>query len=181
MRRNKTIIAGLTAFAALAVACGSSPDVDTGSGQPGNAAKAEQADHKPETVAMGAPIRVSADGITATYTVSKPKIKKSSSFMKPQNGAWLLVFYRVDVTKGEASTCPCDISLVEKSGKVHEWGVGSIDGYPDFTAGSVRAGQHSDGWVVFDLPESAIDGAKVQLKVLSLFGENAYGYWQVKT
>lgn len=181
MRRNKALYAALAAAAVVAVACGADPEVSTGSGGPGNAAKAADGDHKPVVAAMGKPITVSADGVTASYTVSQPKIKTSGPYgIKPQNGAWLLVNYKVAVTKGEAFTCACDISLVDKSNKVYEFGVGGIDGYPDFQVTSVKAGQNGDGWVVFDLPKSAIDGSKIQLKVVSLFGDNAYGYWTVK-
>ncbi len=182
--RSKALIAALSVAAVIAIGCGAAdPEVETGSGaQPGNAAKAESADRKPVTAVMGEPIKVSANEMTASYTVSKPKIKKSGQYgIEPQNGAWLLVFYRVDVAKGEALTCACDLSLVDKTGKVHEWSTGGVDKqYPDFSATSVKAGQHADGWVVFDLPQSAINGAKVQLKVMSLFGDNAYGYWTVK-
>ena len=71
-------------------------------------------------------------------------------------------------------------SLVQKDGKVHEFGLGGLNNRPDFNATQVKAGQHADGCVAFDLPKAAIAGSKVQLKVPSLFGDSAYGYWTVK-
>ncbi len=178
--RSKTLIAALSAAALIAIGCGADPEVST-DGPAGNAAKAADGDRKPTTVAMGKPITVDSEGVKATYTVSKPTIKTVGEFgIKPQNGAWLLVKYRVDVAKGEALTCACDISVVDKTNKVHEWSAGGISGYPDFQVTSVKAGQNGDGWVVFDMPKSAINGSKVQLKVQAIFGDNAYGYWTVK-
>ncbi|WP_250029872.1 DUF4352 domain-containing protein [Paractinoplanes maris] len=177
--RNKLLIATLAVSAAIALACGSAPEV-TDAGGAADAAPAKKPSG-PKTVQMGQKLAVNAAGLKGTWTVSKAEIRTKDKYgYAPQNGAWLLVFLRVDVSEGEAFTCPCDISLVQKDGKVNEWGTGGLQGRPDFNATQVAAGQHSDGWVVFDVPKSAIAGSKVQLKIMNLFGNDAYGYWTVK-
>ena len=73
-------------------------------------------------------------GTKAAYTLSKAEVRTKDGYLTPQNGAWLLVFLRVDVAEGEAFTCACDISLVQKDGKVHEFGLGGLKSRPDFNA-----------------------------------------------
>jgi hypothetical protein len=175
---NKPVIVGLAVVAAVMLACGSRPDVEAGGA--GNAAEAATKPETPVTVSMGQKITVNSDGLKATYTLSKPQIKKQDGYIKPQNGAWFLASLRVDVSAGETYTCGCDLSLVEKDGKVNELGIGGIGGHSDFQPTQLKAGQHAEGWVVFDLPEKNIDGSKVQLKITSLFADSAYGYWAVK-
>lgn len=62
------------------------------------------------------------------------------------------------------------------SGSAPEWSSASRS---TKTTGStqLKAGQNSDGWVVWDMPKAQVKGAKVQLKVASLFSESEYGYW----
>nr|WP_221374441.1 DUF4352 domain-containing protein [Actinoplanes polyasparticus] len=177
--RNKLTIAGLSLLAAIALACGSGPSVDEAGGTADAAGAKKPAE--PKTVQLGQKLAVNSAGVKATYAVSKAEIRTKDQYgITPQNGAWLLVFLRVDVSEGEAFTCACDLQLVQKDGKVHEWGTGGLQNRPDFNATQVKTGQHADGYVVFDVPKAAIAGSKVQLKVPNLFGDSAYGYWAVK-
>ena len=178
--RNKKMIAGLAALAAMALACGSAGEVS--SSPEGNAAEAAvDKGTKPIAVQIGKPLTVNSAGLGAKYTLSKPEIRTSGEFgSKPSNGAYLVAFLRVDVTKGETFACSCELSLVQKDGKVREQAFASFDDRPMFESAELKSGQHADGWVAWDLPKKEINGSKVQLKVAALFAESEYGYWTVK-
>ncbi len=180
---NKKIsAAGFAALVALAVACSSTPkvsEVEGGAGEPG--VEATVAAAKPLAVQVGQKLEVKTGGLTATYTLSKAQVHTKGEFgSKPENGAWLVAFLKVEVAKGETFACSCELSMVQADGKVREQTYASIPGRPEFESADLKAGQYADGWVMFDLPKAQVNGSKVQLKVASLFTDSAYGYWTVK-
>jgi hypothetical protein len=177
---SRKLLLGLAALSALALACGSAGEVTAGGGN--GAAAAEAKDAAPIAVKIGQKLTVDSGGLHATYTLSKPEIRAEGEFgSEPENGAYLVAFLRVDVAKGETFACSCELSLVQKDGKVREQTYASFDDRPEFESADLKAGQHSDGWVVWDLPKKSINGSKVQLKISSLFADSEYGYWTVQT
>lgn len=176
---NKKLIGGLAVFAALAVACGSGPEV-AGGGSPDSNVAADKT-RKPIAVKMGQKLTVNDSVLGATYTLSKAQVETRNDFgSTAEHGAYLVAFLRVDVTKGETFACACELSLVQDDGKVREQAYASFDGKPEFESADLKAGQNTDGWVAWDLPADEINGSKVQLKISSLFSDSEYGYWTVK-
>lgn len=180
--RIKPLVAGLSVLAALALACGSGTEVTPGAGEPEpESGVAAEASRQPVAVPVGKPIDVATDVLTATYTLSKAEVRSKDQFgLEAQNGAYLLAFLRVDVAKGETFACACELSLVQKDGKVREQTYASFKGKPAFESAELKAGQHADGWVMWDVPKSAVNSSQVQLKIAQLFEDSAYGYWTVK-
>lgn len=176
--RNKLLIGILAASAALALACGSGTDVSAGDGSTEKVADAKK--RTPVAVAVGQPINVTADSLTAKYTLSKSEIRTEDKYGdSPEGGVYLLAFLRVDVTKGETFACACELSLVQKDGRVREQSYGSFSNRPEFESADLKAGQNTDGWVMWTVPKKEIKTAQVQLKVSSLFEDSAYGYWRL--
>lgn len=176
--RNKTMIAALSTLAAVALACGSGAEVSPGGGNPDAAAGKQAA--APKAVKVGQKLNVNTDGLAATYTFSKVEQKTADQYgMKPDEGVYLVGYLRVDLTKGETFACSCELSLVQKDGKVREPAYASFKGKPEFESADLKAGQHADGWVAFEVPKGAVKGSKVQLKVAALFSDSEYGYWSV--
>ncbi|WP_033338943.1 DUF4352 domain-containing protein [Catenuloplanes japonicus] len=172
---RKTTTALLITAALVALGCGSGTSITGGAAAPAPTPSAS-----PKSVEVGQPLSVSSDTLGATWTLSKPEIKTADDFdSKPEQGRYLLVHLKTEVTKGEAYVCSCDLSVVDAGGKVYEVGYGSFDGKPDYTTASLKAGQNTDGWVVFDVSKEAAESGKIQLRVTSLFENSAYGYWQL--
>jgi hypothetical protein len=179
--RIKMTIAGLSLLAAIALACGSSPSVSEVESGATEAPAGEAKPAQPKAVQVGQKLSVKTDTLTATYTLSKAKVHTRGEYgSTPENGAWLVAFLRVDVARGETFACSCELSLVQKDGKVREQTYASISGKPEFESAELKAGQYADGWVMFDLPQSQVNSSKVQLKIASLFADSAYGYWTIK-
>jgi len=177
---RRTHLAAVAALAALAVACGSSPSIDEAGDAAGEPADATTA-AEPIAVQVGQKLSVKTPALVATYALSKAQVVTSGEYgSKPENGAWLVAYLRVDVAKGETFACACELSLVQKDGKVRDQAYADIAGKEEFTSTDLKKGQHTDGWVVFDLPKGQINGSKVQLKIASLFTDSEYGYWTVK-
>ncbi|PRY24045.1 hypothetical protein [Pseudosporangium ferrugineum] len=178
--RSKTFTVGLAVLAVVALACGASPSLTEGGGAAGAAGKGTNVG--PVAVKMGQKLTVDTGSLSATYTLSKAQVETRSEFgSEAENGAYLLAFLRVDVTKGETFACSCELSLVQKNGKVREPSFAGFDGKPEFESADLKAGQNTDGWVSWDLPPDEISGSKVQLKISSLFSDSEYGYWTVKS
>lgn len=176
--RNKAMTFAVSVLAVAAIACGSAGEVSPGGGKPEAVKDAKAA--APLAVKVGQQLKVNTSGLGATYTLSKMEQKTTDEWdMKPDEGVYLIGFLRVDVSKGETFACACELSLVQKDGKVREQGYASFKGKPAFESAELKAGQHADGWVVFELPKKAIKGSKIQLKISALFADSEYGYWTV--
>jgi hypothetical protein len=173
MSRNKLIVAA--ALAALTLTAGCSSDSEAPAGNSAEAAK-----KAPVTVQIGQPLTVEPAGSTATFTLSKPAIREDAqNGIKPENGAFLVAFVKVEVAKGKV-TCPCDLPLVQADGTARERAFGSFDDLTPFEPTEVVAGKPVEGWVVWDLPKDKIDGAKVQLKIGPQSAPQEFGSWTVK-
>jgi hypothetical protein len=178
--RNKMMIGALSALAAFALACGAGAEVTSGDTEAGEVGVTEKKAAAPKAVKAGQKLVVTTSALAATYTLSKVEQRTSDQYdMEPQNGVFVLAFLRVDVSKGEMFACSCELSLVQADGKVRESAYASFRSRPEFESAELKAGQHADGWVMWDMPKSEVKGAKVQLKVASLLSDSEYGYWSL--
>lgn len=186
---RKTTVAALATVLIAVTACGSDPKI-TGGGpaigaSEGAVVPEPGADPTPTVAApvaakLGEKLTVSSETLGATYLLSKQETKAADEFdQKPENGMFLLVFLRVDVIKGEMFACSCELSFVEADGRVREEVFASFKSRPKLVGTDLKAGQNTDGWVVFDVKKDAVKGGRVQLKVASLLSESQFGYWQV--
>lgn len=180
---RRTTIALLAAL--MLAGCGSgttvTPQVGADSAAPEAEIGVQEESPTPAPVAaqLGQKLTVSSDTLGATYTLSKAETKTvDESGTKPENGVFLLVFLRVDVTKGSMFACSCELSFVEADGRVREESYSSFAKRPKLLGTDLKAGQNTDGWVVFDVKNGSVKGGRVQLKVASLF-DAEYGYWQL--
>lgn len=173
---RKTTAALLVTAAFVALGCGSATEISSGSGQPAAAPATTAA--APKAVKIGDALNVKTDALEVTWTVTKVEKRDADQYdSTPQNGQFLLVHLKTEVTKGETYSCGCDLSVVDADGKVFQTGFGSFTGRPDYQVANLTAGQNTDGWVVFDVSKDAAESGKLQLKVQQLFADSAYGYW----
>jgi hypothetical protein len=174
---NKLILAGLTALAALALACGSGEsNVSDGGGAPAGSADATENAPVLEKK-VGETITVTSDTTGIEYTITKTAQKQGGEFNKAKNGIYLLGYMEVKVTKGNSFICGCETSFIGPDGTVYEYTWALLDGYKELVGADVAAGQKVAGWVSFDVPKKALKGGKIQLKVTNFFTEDKYAYW----
>ena len=165
----------MAALAALSFTAGCSSDSDAPAGNSADAAK-----KAPVAVQIGQPLTVESGGSTATVTLSKPEIREiAQNDVKPENGAFLVAFVKVDATKGTFS-CPCQLPLTQADGTARDSAFGAFDDLPPFEPEKVEAGKSAEGWVVWDLPKDKINGSKVQLKIGPDSARQEIGSWTVK-
>lgn len=118
------------------------------------------------------------NGLEIDYTVSKVEQKTVDKWgQKPDKGVYLLAFLKVEVNSGEDFICSCSISFIGPNGKVFEETFAEFKGHDEFKSVDVAAGQRADGWIVWDVPRSALKGGKIQLSLDNWASDNAYGYW----
>jgi hypothetical protein len=177
MGNSKLVLAGLATLAAFTLACGGGTTVSSGDSQAGAPAGADTATTSAAVLSkkIGEAIDVTTDSTAITYKVTKTETKAGSEFNKPGNGVWLLAYLEVNVSKGSAFVCSCELSFIASDGSVYESGYASFDGRKEFASADIAAGQKSAGWVFFDVPKGA--KGKIQLKVFNLLGDNQYAYW----
>lgn len=179
-RRNKAAIIGLAALAAVTIACGAGESTVSGSDTEADPPAAAESNTGTQqlTKKVGETLTVSNDSTAVNYTLAKVEQKASDSLgLKPNRGVYLLVQLNVQVTKGDAFVCSCELSFVAKDGTVSEETFASFDGRPTFQSADVAAGQKTSGWIIFDVPKAAVKGGKIQLKVTNLLADNEYAYW----
>lgn len=180
MTRNKMVIAGLSALAVLALACGGG-ESNVSSGDSAGGAPAGAEGSKPAAPVLekkiGQTITVTSDAAGIDYTITKTKQEAGGEFNRAQRGVYLLGYLEVKVTKGNAFVCGCETSFIAADGTVYEYTVSLVAGYKELTGADVAAGQKVAGWVSFDVPKAALKGGKIQLKVTNLFTEDKYAYW----
>lgn len=177
MTRNKMLIAGLSALAALALACGGGGESNVSSGGAPAGAEASKPAAAVLEKKIGQTITVTSDTTGINYTITKTKQETGGEFNKAQRGVYLLGYLEIKVTKGNAFVCGCETSLVGPDGTVYEYTWALLEGYKELTGADVAAGQKVAGWVSFDVPKAALKGGKIQLKVTNLFTEDKYAYW----
>ena len=180
--RTKLTIAGLVAALIIGAGCGLGDEATTtGSADAPAAAAAESsAPAKPQGYRVGNAVSVKQAGNEATYTITKTEkhAKDDLGQAAAGSGQWLLLHLKVSVAKGQLYACDCALSLVDKTGRVYEQSFGSFNKREGFRPADLKAGQHTEGWVIFEAPKN-LTGAKIQLKVLELFGDGEYAYWNL--
>jgi hypothetical protein len=134
----------------------------------------------PVTAAVGQtitvrPWRVGEDGEVAYTVRAVTKAEPPNEYIQPAKGMFVTVDLEIRVTRGSEFAAGGDISFVARDGTVYE---ATYAGFPDeFDSAELKEGQRKSGLVAFDVPDDALDGAKIQLR--SLFDDDAYGYWTV--
>jgi hypothetical protein len=134
-------------------------------------------------VAVGETLAVTASKINVEYTVIETAHTNVDDFDRaPENGVFLLVHVAVRAKKGKVYACGCDFTLVDAGGKVYTWSLGDFAGKPSFSSPDLVAGQHADGWIVFDVSRSALTGGRVEVRPSVHFGykhDHLYGSWRL--
>lgn len=141
---------------------------------------------KPEvmTVPLGQEIVMTSRGLgskdTTKWTVSADKTySRSPKFsVKPERGIFLGVRLSVEVTEGSNYIYAGDIALIAADGTAFETKGGfGFDGA--FEGIELQAGQKSSGLVIFDVPQAALTGARIQLRDGGYNPDSDQVYWQL--
>jgi hypothetical protein len=133
--------------------------------------------------AVGGTLAVTGPKIDIEYTIiATERVNVDDSGRRPTNGVFLLAHAAVRAKKGSVFACGCDFTFVDAGGKVYQQDPRDIAGKPHFESPDLVAGQHTDGWIVFDVPDHALTGGRVEVRPGVHFGYKAdslYGYWQL--
>ncbi len=184
--RSKIVVIGLSLLAALAIACGAgSGDTESSvDGDPqGDGVATSEAPQGPATAAMGQTVTLTNTFLNDTdaveVTLANPQQfteAPGSSFFTPSNGIYLVIDVTVVCTQGTYTSNPAAFKLVAADGTVYDWDLGvGFDGTLSFT--ELNAGQRTTGKIVFDVPEAALAGAKIQLDGIGLDFDEAAAFW----
>lgn len=148
---------------------------------PGATPAAAPADDAPATGRVGDTVTLTtSDGGKAYYTVTKVEQKTSDRYGdRPKKGVYLLAHLKVEVVSGEFFACDCDMSFVGPDKKVYEPTYATFSGHDEFEATDLNGGQNTDGWIVWDLPKSALKGGQIQYRADNWYDEDAISYWKL--
>jgi hypothetical protein len=106
-----------------------------------------------------------------TYTTS-PKYNQ-----KPEKGLYYVVNATIEAKKGSAYASVYDFAFIAADGSVFEATLAL--GFDNvLTAAQLNEGQKTAGLVVFDVPQAALAGAKIELRA-DFFSSGDAGYWQL--
>lgn len=134
-------------------------------------------------VAVGETLAVTTSRANIEYTVIATAQAKVDDWDRtPTNGVFLLVHVAVRAKKGEVFACGCDFTFVGAGGRVYEQDYQAIFGKPHFESPDLAAGQNTDGWIVFDVPENLLAGGRVEVRPGVHFGYkdgHLRGYWRL--
>jgi hypothetical protein len=181
IRKIAYCVAGtITTVTILACGVGSKENPTTVSGgDSGSSQAAKSVPSGPVTASLGQTLTVDStlfgkgDRVVA-YTVANARVLNApNSFEKPEHGAFYGVDFTVEVKAGSSFACGQDISFVAKDGTVYEPTFTTHKG--TFDCADLGKGQRKAGMVVFDIPQGASAGGRIQVK--SLWDEEPYGYW----
>jgi Domain of unknown function (DUF4352) len=139
----------------------------------------------PETVPMGTNLTFEqeddfAGDLTFEVTVANPVVTPQDEGDYPidaTNGTYVVVEVVAAVTDGAGSyhANPYNFRFVAADGTVFESTFGTFN--PALNATDLAAGQRAAGRVVFDVPENAVAGGKVQLDDIGLDYGEPLAYW----
>jgi hypothetical protein len=134
-------------------------------------------------VAVGETLAVTTSKANIEYTVIATAQAKVDDWDRtPTNGIFLLVHLAVRAKKGEVFACGCDFTVVDADGRVYKQDARIMLGEPHFESPDLAAGQYTDGWIVFDVPESVLAGGRVEVRPGVHFGYRdgqLRGYWRL--
>lgn len=113
-----------------------------------------------------------------TLTADKTYTTSPQYDVKPSKGVYFAVSATVEAKKGSAYATIADFAVIAADGTVYEStiGFGFDKAMPPGT--QLNAGQRTAGLVVFDLPQAALKGAKIELRA-DFFSSGDAGYWQL--
>lgn len=118
----------------------------------------------------------SGDEVHYTVAAGKP-LTRTNYGSKPEKGVFFSVTATIVAVKGSAYACSCDFALIATDGTAYEPNATyGFDGALE--AAQINAGQKAAGLVVWDLPPTAVQGAKIELRA-DLFADGNQGFWQL--
>jgi hypothetical protein len=114
-------------------------------------------------------------GDEAEYTVSADKTYARTKYgTRPEKGALYGIKVEVRVRAGSVYACFCDFALIAADGTAYE-GQTSVAGAMEGV--ELRAGQRAGGVVVFDVPQNAWVGGRIELREGDGHGDR--GFWTI--
>jgi hypothetical protein len=137
---------------------------------------------KTVTVQLGETLVYTSKGLGSDdevhYTLAAgPQLTKTKFGSRPDKGVFFALTATIQAKKGSAFACSCDFALVAKDGTAYEPSVTyGFDG--GLEAVQINTGQKAAGLVVWDLPQAALAGARVELRA-DLFADGNQGFWQL--
>jgi hypothetical protein len=180
--RNKLLLAGLVALAALGIACGSGSGDTTGSVD--GSAPSAGADDGPVTAAIGQTVTLTNSLLGSTdkveVTLANPQQftedPESSGFLKPDNGIYLVLDATVVCDEGTYLASPFSFTFVGADGTAYDTAI-TVGFKPGLDTINLNPGQRTAGTVVFDVPQAALAGAKIQIDGIGLDVNEGAAYW----
>jgi hypothetical protein len=187
--RSKLAVIGLSALAALGIACG------VGSGQTSSSAGGDSAgpdvvpvtdgggapaEEGPVTVALGQTVTLTNTFLGNTtkleVTLDDPRQDPGGQFLGPQHGLYYAVRVTIVCAEGSYTANPGGFKFVAADGTVFDWTIsGAFEPTLSFT--ELNAGQRVSGYVVFDVAPGALDGGKIQMDGIGLDFDEPAAYW----
>jgi hypothetical protein len=185
--RTITAIAAALALTACTVQ-GPSVTADDTTASPGAALGEAAADaakvgkNAPPTAAkVGGSLTVTNGDSTATWTLNEVRRDKRDEWRAAPNGLFVSARITVKAISGDTFAAAGELALVTTDGEVIDQDY--VVSFPNRTSiimgNSLSPGQHSTGWVFFDVTPAQAKGAKLQLKQFSFLGDDPVGYWAI--
>jgi hypothetical protein len=175
--RKTFVIIGFTVLAAFGIACG-------GTGSTNSSTDGKDNGGQPVTATMGQTVTLTStvvtDKTTVDVTVADPKQFPSEPGdfgSKSKNGVFLVVNVTVVCKEGTYGANPFNFRFVAGDGTVTETAFATFD--PELHATDLAAGQKVAGNVVFDVPQAAITGGKIQISGIGLDMNKPAAYWSL--
>jgi hypothetical protein len=130
------------------------------------------------SVAFGETLVVTdSAGGEVRYTVTADRVYTKTKYgTKPEKGVLYGVKVSVEVVNGTTYVCACDFALIAKDGTAYEGSAFQVSGGLD--ALNVNRGQKAAGIVVFDIPQGAQTGGRIELREGGRNSENQ-GFWTI--
>ncbi|GAA4243268.1 hypothetical protein GCM10022255_001630 [Dactylosporangium darangshiense] len=182
---RKIHLAGLAALTVFSLACGAGSG-NTGSSVTGGDGKSVEAAAPQESTAVakvGQTVTLTRDGlgdktvVDVTVTNAQQSTKEPGDYgSKPEHGVFLALDVTVVCKEGTYDANPFNFKFVAKDGTVSEGAFAS--GFkPALHATDLSAGQKVAGKIVFDVPQAAIAGGRIQIDGIGLDYDKPAAYW----
>lgn len=112
-----------------------------------------------------------------TVTADKQYRRSPDGYQSPQNGVFYSVKVSVSVSEGSEYIFADDFALIGPDGSAYQ-ATSAMYGFPGALQGTtVGAGQNVSGLVVFDVPQSALAGGKIELRPDAQELSNGQAFW----
>lgn len=126
------------------------------------------------SVPFGETLTLSGATDEVLYTVVADKTYAKTKYgTKPERGVLYGIKVTVEVVSGNVYACACDYALVTADGTVYEGAGHTVNG--GLEAVTLNRGQKASGTVVFDIPNGAHAGGRIELRE----GSNNQGFWTI--